>query len=115
MFGGHRVEQGAGVGVTRIAQHLLHRSLFHRHAVTQHQHLIGQLRDHRQVMADDQQRIATGLDGLQHLKDLRLHGGIQRGGGFIGDHQTGIQCQRTGDQRALAQAAGQLIGTLPGP
>ncbi len=114
MFGRYCIQQGPGVRVMRVAQHLLRWPLLHRHAVAQHQYFIRQLRHYRQVMADDQQRVAAGLDFLQHFEDLRLHRGIQCGGRFIGDHQPRAQRQRAGNQRPLTQAAGQLIGTLPG-
>ena len=51
---------------------------------------------------------------MQHLQNLRLHRGIQSGGRFVGDDQPWAQCQCTGDQRTLAQATGQLIGSLAG-
>jgi len=82
--------------------------------MAQHHHLVGQLRDHRQVMADDQQRGAARLDLLEYLENLRLHRGVQRGGRLIGDHQRRVQGQGTGNQRTLAQATGQLPGALTG-
>src|SRR5512140_2619021 len=41
----------------------------------------------------------------QEVEDLRLHRYVQRGYGFVGDDQAGIQRQRAGDADALALAA----------
>ena len=45
---------------------------------------------------------------------LRLHGDIERRGRLVGDHDVGVERDRRRDERALPQAAGELVGTLPG-
>ncbi|VVM89751.1 hypothetical protein PS623_02715 [Pseudomonas fluorescens] len=82
--------------------------------MAQHQHLVSQLGNHGQVVADDQQRRTARLDLLKHLQNLRLHRGIQRGGWLVGDHQRRLHGQRAGDQGALTQASRQLSGALAG-
>ena len=65
-------------------------------------------------MADQDDRAARGEVLLEQLEHLGLHRHIQCGGGFVGDQHLGIQCQPGGDQRPLAQPAGELAGQLPG-
>jgi len=46
--------------------------------------------NHSQVMADQHQRHADFLaHGAQQIHDLRLHGHVERRGGFVGDHELG--------------------------
>ena len=45
----------------------------------------------------------------QHVEDLRLHGDVQRGGGFVADQQVRIVGDRDRDHHPLALAAGELV------
>ena len=53
------------------------------------------------------------LHRLELGEHLRLHGHVERRGRLVGDHDVGVEGDRRRDQRALAQAAGELVGTLP--
>ena len=52
---------------------------------------------------------AAGHQVLEQPQDFRLHGGVQRAGGFVGDQQLGVGGEHHGDHHALAHAAGQLV------
>ena len=49
------------------------------------------------------------LQAHQHLKDLRLHGYVERRGGLVGDDQLGFAGKRNRDHHALAHAARKLV------
>ena len=79
-----------------------------------HRHVVGQPRDDGQVVADQDQGLPAALGRLELVEHLGLHGHVERGGRLVGDHQPGVERDRRGDQRALAQPAGQLVGALAG-
>ncbi|KAF1006586.1 MAG: hypothetical protein GAK32_02445 [Pseudomonas fluorescens] len=115
MHGAARVQQRLGIGVSGVMQNRLYRPLLHDHPVMHHRHTVCQARHHRQVMADHQHRHRPGAQGLQQSQHLRLHRGIQRGRGFVGDQQARVARNGRCDQRPLAQATGQLVGILQRP
>ena len=49
------------------------------------------------------------LQAQQQVDDLRLHGGVERRGGLVGDDQLRGERQRHGDHRPLPHAAGELV------
>ncbi|MNE55462.1 hypothetical protein D3C80_1502970 [compost metagenome] len=98
----------------RVLQHRLDTALLDDHAVVHHRHPVGQARNHRQVMADDQHRRAVAAQGFEQAQYLGLHRGIQRRGRLVGNQQARVAGDGRGDQRALAQAAGELPGVLAG-
>ena len=51
-----------------------------------HRHAIAEVRHQRQIVANQNQpHAARRYQLVNQLEDLRLHRGIQRAGGFIGD------------------------------
>ena len=50
---------------------------------------------------------------LELREHLRLHRHVERGGRLVRDHDVGVERDGGGDQRALAQAARELVGPLP--
>ena len=107
-----RAQQVLGVGMLRVVQHVVDVALLDDDAVVHHRHPVGQPRDHGQVMADDQHRGALAAQGFEQGQHLRLHGGVEGRGGFVGDQQTRVAGDGRSDQRPLAQATGQLIRVL---
>ena len=62
-------------------------------------------------MGDEQQCGLRGLArSLKHVKDLCLHCDVECRGGFVGDDQVWIVSNGHRDHRALAHAAGKLVG-----
>ena len=68
---------------------------------------IGQSGKDMEVMCDEQNGHAMFfLQPGQQLDDLFLHGGVESGGGFIGDEQGGTGGEGHGDHDTLLHAAG---------
>jgi hypothetical protein len=66
-------------------------------------------------MRDEEQRHAAfPLQPGQQLQDLRLHGHVEGGGGFVGHQQLRFAGQGRGEHHALLHAAAQLVGVVPG-
>ena len=65
-------------------------------------------------MADQDDAGALGLALGQQVQHLGLDRDIQGRGGLIGHHQGRVQGDGRGDQRTLAQSAGELVRTLTG-
>ena len=63
-----------------------------------------------EVVGDEQHRHAEpGLQVLEQLEDLRLHGDVERGRRLVGDQEIGSIGERHGDHHALALPAGELV------
>ena len=73
--------------------------------------LIGDIGDHREIVADEEHADVAGLLQLgDQRENLRLDRDIQRRGGLIRDQQARFVDQRHGDHYPLAHAAGKLVG-----
>ena len=108
-------EETLGVLVLRMREDLVGGALLHHPTVLHDQHVIGQALHHCEVVADQDDRAALREAVLQQREDLGLHGDVERRGGLVGDEDLGVQGERGGDQRTLAQPAGQLAGQLTCP
>ena len=94
----------------RPRQHVGGRPLLHHLAGVEHGHLVGDAAHDAEVVADEERgEAAPRLQLLQQVEDLRLDGDVEGGGRLVENEQIGFRGQRTGDQRALAHAAGQLM------
>src|SRR5215472_4339730 len=110
---GVAVEERLGVGVARVGEELLDRRQLHQLAGVEHNHLVADLRDHAELVGDQQdgaREIAAEI--AQEIKDLRLEGHVERRGGLVGDQQVRLAQERHGDRDALAHAARELMGIL---
>ncbi len=114
MYRPSRAQQALGVGVLRVLQDLFDTALLHHHPMAHNRHPVGQARDHGQVMADHQQAVVALAQVLKQVENLRLHCGVQRGGGFVSDQQAWLTGDGRGDQGALPEASGELPRVLPG-
>ena len=76
-----------------------------------HDHdLVGDFRDHPQVMANELDGHAElGLNFHHQLDDLGLDGDVQGRGRLVGDQKLGPTGERHGDHRPLPHAAGHLV------
>ena len=109
-------EQVLGVGVLRIGEHLLGAVVLLHLAVLHHIDVVGELADDGQVVGDEDHRHAVlGLEVLDQVEDLGLHGDVERGGRLVGDQHVGAVGERHGDHHALALAAGELVRILAQP
>ena len=80
-----------------------------------HAHAVGDVRDHREVVRDEEVGEAVlALQVLHEVQDLRLHGDVQRARGLVAHEELGIRRQRPRDRDALALAAGELVRELLG-
>ncbi len=107
---GDASEQPNRVGVPGVLEDAQCRSLLDELAGVQHADAVAHLRDHRQVVADEQQRRA-GLaaqvpDQLEHLG---LDGSVERGGRLVEDQQRRLGGERHRDHGPLQHAARQLV------
>ena len=75
-----------------------------------HHHTLRGLRDHAEIVGDQDQPGAERLLQVdEQLQDLRLDGDVERGGRLVGDQQLRPAGQRHRDHDALAHAAGELV------
>ena len=78
--------------------------------------VLGALGGESQVVGDEEHGGAQlAHEGLEVVEDAPLDGDVQSAGGLVGDEQIGAGRQADGDEGALAHAAGELVGVLPGP
>jgi hypothetical protein len=81
-----------------------------------HCDVVGEARDHGEIVRDPDQRHAAFGGELLHLgEDLGLNGDVERRGWFVRHDQIGLVDQRDRDCHALAHASGELmrIGIKP--
>ncbi len=103
-------QQFAGVGVLRTIEHIEDRRLLHGVAALQHRHIVCDLADDAEVVADPHHGGAeVALQIPDQLDDLRLRRHVQRGGRFVGDQQFRIARHRDRDHHALLLSTGQLV------
>ncbi|MPN05417.1 hypothetical protein SDC9_152667 [bioreactor metagenome] len=103
-------QQAARIRVRHVVEHLAGRSAFYHGASIHHQHAVHVLRDHAQVVRDEDQRHAALVHQIgDEVEDLLLHGDVERGGGFVRNQQLGVAGQSHGNGDALALAAGELV------
>ena len=105
-----RCEKRAGIGMARIGEHARGFPCFDDLSVLHHDHIVGDAPDNVEVVGDEQHRHAElGLQVLEQLEDLRLHGDVERGRRLVGDQEVGAIGERHGDHHPLALAAGELV------
>ena len=102
--------QRLGIFIGRVVDDLVRGAVFDHEATAQHHDVIGHLGHHGQIMRDVE-RGHTGIDDRlfdrsQHF-DLRRH--VQRGRGFVKDHEVGFRAQCHRCHHALQLAARNLV------
>ncbi|MPN08060.1 hypothetical protein SDC9_155336 [bioreactor metagenome] len=79
-------------------------------ALDHHHHLVDDLRQHGQVVGDEQRRGAVlGEVPVEHTQHRGLRGDVEGGGRLITDRQYRVVDQGHRDQHPLALSAGQLV------
>jgi hypothetical protein len=90
--------------------------LLDRLARVHHQHVVGDLGDHPEIMGDhDDRRAELPLQVADQVEDLGLHGDVERGGRLVGDQQLGVAGQGHRDHGPLPHAAGELVRVVVDP
>jgi hypothetical protein len=74
------------------------------------EHLVRDIRDDGEVVADEEEGLAGGSALGEQLEDLRLDGRVECGRGLVRDEDLRACRDRRGDERPLPQPAGQLGG-----
>ena len=105
------VQQIDGVGMARLGKKRWCAGHLDNLAGVHERHAVGHLRDHRQVVGDQQHGHLLGLlQGAQQIQNLRLDGHVQRGSRLVSDHHIGLSGQRNGHHDALLLPARHLKG-----
>ncbi len=108
---GDRVDQRLRVGMLRILDHLLRRSLLDDAAQIHDADAVRHVLHDCQIVADEQVGQAQlSLQILHEVKNLRLNGHVQGGDRLVGDDQVGCQGQRASKTDALELSARELVG-----
>jgi len=111
--GGNGGKQGAGIGMLRRLEDLLHRPALDDAAGIHHGHAVAHAADHAEIVGDEQDRHAVlGLQALQELEVLELDGDVERGGRLVGDEHLGLAADGDGADDALLHAAAHLVRIL---
>jgi hypothetical protein len=96
--------------MSRRSENLLRRSLLHDAAVTHDEDAVGDLADDGEVMRDEEHgETMLAAEAFEQRDDLRLHGDIECGGGFVCNEQARTIDERHRDHDALALATGELM------
>ena len=94
----------------RILHHVAQRAGLDDTAGIHHGHAVADLDRDADVVGDEDHRHAElALELAQQQEDLDLHGGIERGGGLVGQQHLRPAGERERDHRALAHAAGHFV------
>ena len=94
----------------RVANSSTHRRFLDDPAGVHHRDAVGHFGDDAEVVRDQEQRQAEALlQVAQQIENLRLDRDVERRRRLVGDDERRIARQRDRDQRALAQAAGELV------
>ena len=110
---GHRGEELAGVGMFGAFEHLFERAGLHDPSLAHDRHPVGDLRDHTEVVGDEEEaHAALALELLHQSEDLGLHRHVEGGGRLVRDEQAGTAGGGHRDHHALALSAGEPVGVL---
>ncbi len=102
-----RRQQFPGIGVLRIAQHPLGRTLLDDSPRTHHDDTIAQQTHHIQIMRHEQiAHTHRRLEILQQIEHHGLHGDVERRGRLVEDHELWMQRDGARDADAGLLAAG---------
>ena len=108
-------DERLGIGMQGMLIQLIAAGQLHNLPQIHHSHIVGDVPDHRQIMADEDISQAQLLLNLHHQPhNLGLDGHIQGGHDLVADDERGIHGQGAGNGDALALAAGELMGIAVG-
>ena len=106
----HGRDQRARVGVRWRLQHAIDRAGLDDLAQVHHQHAVGDMAHHREVVRDEQHGEPERLLQLgEQVEHLRLHRDVERRHRLVADQQLRVERERARDADALALAAGEFV------
>ncbi|GGS86830.1 hypothetical protein GCM10010270_68750 [Streptomyces violaceus] len=104
-------EEQPGVRVGPIGEHLPGEALLDDPALAHHQHVVGDVLDHRQVVPDEDERDpGVPADLVEQPQDLGLDRHVQGGHGLVQDQHPQARGERPGDRETPALAAREPPG-----
>jgi len=110
---GSGAEKSFGVGMARAAKNFGDRALLDDSPGVHDGDAVGDLRDDAEIVRDEKERkLEFAAKILQQRENLLLHGDVECGGRLVGDEHAGAGGESHGDQDALAETAGKLVGIL---
>ncbi len=113
---GDGFEQALGVRVVGLVEDVAFGGFLGGPAGVHDHDVVGDVGDDAEVVGDHQQGGAGFLlQPQQQVQDLGLDGGVQGGGGLVGDDQLGVQRDGHRDHGALPHAAGELVRVVVDP
>ena len=96
--------------MARLVEDRAHAARLHDAAGIHHQHAVAEAGNDAKVVRDEDDRHAEFmLQAPDELKNLRLHGHVERRGGLVGDQQLRPRDEGRGNHHALAHAAGEFV------
>ena len=99
-----------------MRKNFLRRSHFDQAARVHHADAVRHLRDHGEIVGDEQHRQRELLAQLaEQVEHLRLDGDIERGRRLVGNQQRRPVHHRHGNHHALALPAGKLVRIIARP
>ena len=108
---GDASQQSHGVGMLGIVEDLTRRALFDELSRVHDADAVAHLRDHRQVVADEQDRGLEPLAKRRHqVEHLGLDGGVKGCRRLVEYEQSGLRSERHGDHDPLQHPARKLMG-----
>ena len=83
-----RPQKPLRIGVPRVVENILDRSVFDLAPGVHHHHALRRLGHHSEIMSDEENRHAqVGLQPVDECQHLRLHRHIERGGRLVGNEK----------------------------
>ena len=93
-----------------LAEDFEHRAVFDLLALEHHEHVVGDLGDHAQVVRDEDDRHAALVAELaEDFEDLGLDRDVERGRRLVGDQQLRVAREGHRDHHALLLPARHLV------
>ena len=112
---GNRAEECFGIGVGGVFEDFVARSDFHDAPEVHHGDVIGDVPDYGEVVSDKEVGEAEFLlEIFEEVQNLRLDGDIERGDGFVGDDDLGVDGECTRDADTLSLATAEFVGVAIG-
>ena len=106
----HGGDQLLRVGMVRAPVNATGRARFDDFAGVHDHDAISDLRDHAEVVGDQEEAHAGfRLQLFQQGQDLRLDGDVEGGGRLVGDQNVGLEGQRHGDHQTLTLTSRELV------
>jgi len=111
----HGIQQTSRIWMRRRPEDCLLGGKFHQIACIHDCYMVGDLRDHRQIMGYEQNCQSEAAPEIgEQFEYLCLDSDVQCGGRLVGDQQLGAIHNRYGDHDSLTHAARELMRIVAG-